>query len=79
MGATRQDPALPHEFLVRGHATEVTDTAVRAGAAAAWAFAVDDGYRLFAFSIEHAVFGERGDPDSWPPVYTSWRSPSRAS
>jgi pyridoxamine 5'-phosphate oxidase-like protein len=68
-----QDPAEPHEFQVRGRAHEVTDPAARAAAAAAWPFTVDDGYRLFEFSIDHAVFGERGDPDAWPPVYASWR------
>ena len=69
-----QDPAEPHEFLVRGRAREVTDPALRASAAGAWSFAVDDTYRLVEFDIEHAVFGERGDPDAWPPAYTSWRS-----
>ena len=68
-----QDPVQPHEFQVRGRAREVTDAVSRAAAAAAWPFTVDDGYRLFEFSIEHAVYGERGDPDAWPPVYTSWR------
>ena len=52
----------------------VTDPAIRAAAAAAWSFEVDDGYRLWEFSVDHAVFGERGDPDAWPPVYTSWRA-----
>jgi Pyridoxamine 5'-phosphate oxidase len=74
-----QDRSEPHEFLVRGHATEVADSAVRGAAAAAWAFGVDDGYRLYEFDIEHAVFGERGDPDAWPPVYTSWRNPTTGS
>jgi hypothetical protein len=69
-----QDPAEPHEFQVRGRAREVTDPTARAAAAAAWSFEVDDGYRLFEFSIEHAVYGERGNPDDWPPLYTSWRS-----
>jgi hypothetical protein len=69
-----QDPAEPHEFLVRGRAVEISDISLRAAAAAAWAFEVDDGYRLFEFTIAHAIFGERGDPDAWPPVYTSWRS-----
>jgi len=69
-----QDPAAPHEFQVRGRATEVIDAATRAAAAAAWSFRVDEGYRLFEFSIEHAVFGERASPDDWPPVYTSWRA-----
>ena len=71
-----QDPAEPHEFLVRGRAREVADPALWAAAAAAWSFEVDDTYRLFEFDIEHAVFGERGDPDAWPPVYSSWRSPA---
>jgi hypothetical protein len=68
-----QDRAEPHEFLVRGRARGVTDPALRAAAAAAWSFEVDDTYRLVEFDIEHAVFGERADPDAWPPVYTSWR------
>jgi hypothetical protein len=68
-----QDPAEPHEFLVRGRAREVVDPAIRAAAAAGWSFGVDDGYRLFEFSIEQALLGERGDPDAWPPRYTSWR------
>lgn len=69
-----QDPAEPHEFQVRGRAAEVLDPATRAAAAAAWSFEVDEGYRLFEFGIEHAVFGERASPDDWPPAYTSWRA-----
>jgi hypothetical protein len=68
-----QDPAVPHEFQVRGRAHEVRDRELRTAAAAAWSFEVDDGYRLFEFGVEHAVFGERGSADDWPPVYTSWR------
>jgi catechol 2,3-dioxygenase-like lactoylglutathione lyase family enzyme len=71
-----QDPAEPHEFQLRGHAREVADPAIRHAAAAAWPFAVDDGYRLVEFSIEHAVLGERADPDAWPPRYRSWRRSS---
>lgn len=74
-----QDRSEPHEFLVRGHALEVVDPALRDAAAAVWAFGVDDGYRLYEFDIEHAVVGERGDPDAWPPRYTSWRSTAVAS
>ncbi len=70
-----QDPVVPHEFLVRGRASEVTDPALRDAAVAAWSFEIDDGYRLFEFSIEQAVFGERADADAWPPRYASWRSP----
>ncbi len=68
-----QDPAVPHEFLVRGRAVAVTDSAIRAGAAAEWSFEVDDGYDLYELSIDHAVFGERATADDWPPVYSSWR------
>ncbi len=74
-----QDPAEPHEFLVRGRAREVSDHSLRSAAAAAWSFTVDEGYRLFEFSIDHAVFGERGDPNAWPPVYSSWRSEGASS
>jgi hypothetical protein len=74
-----QAPAEPHEFLVRGRALEVADPALRSAAAAAWAFEVDDGYRLFDFSIEHAVLGEREGPDAWPPRYSSWRSSGPAT
>ena len=69
-----QDPTAPHEFQVRGRAREVTDPTARAAVASAWSFEVDDGYRLFEFGIEHAVFGERASADDWPPVYTSWRA-----
>jgi hypothetical protein len=68
-----QDPAVPHEFQVRGRAHEVRDRALRTAAAAAWPFDVDDGYRLFEFGVEHAIFGERASADDWPPVYSSWR------
>ena len=68
-----QDPAVPHEFLVRGQATEVRDSDRRSTAAGEWPFEVDDGYTLYELSIEHAVFGERASADDWPPVYASWR------
>jgi|SRR5579862_3797648 len=70
-----QDPAAPAEFQVRGRAHEVTDPAVRAAAIAGWSFEADDSYRLFEFSIEQAVLGERASPDDWPPLYSSWRAP----
>lgn len=68
-----QDPAVPHEFLVRGRAVPVTDAAVRSAAGAEWSFTVDDGYDLYELSIDHAVFGDRPSADDWPPRYTSWR------
>jgi hypothetical protein len=73
-----QDPNVPHEFLVRGQATEVTDATLRASAASEWSFQVDDGYILYELSIDHAVLGERASADDWPPVYTSWRAGATA-
>ena len=67
------DPERPHEFLVRGRGTVVTDAAIRAAAVASWPFSPDDSYPLVELGIEHALFGDRADPDAWPPVYTSWR------
>jgi hypothetical protein len=68
-----QDPAVPHEFLVRGVAVRLADPTSRAAAAAEWSFEIDDGYDLYELSIDHAVFGERASADDWPPVYTSWK------
>lgn len=69
-----QDPAVPHEFLIRGRATAVSDPAQRAEAAAGWAFEADDGYTLYELDIDHAVLGTRATADDWPPVYASWRA-----
>jgi len=74
-----QDPAAPTEFQVRGRAHEVTDPELRGAAVASWRFEADDSYRLFDFSIEQVVLGERSGPDEWPPHYTSWRSPTEIS
>ena len=71
-----QDPAVPHEFQVRGRAVEVADPALRAAAASGWFFEVDDTYRLFELGVEHALLGERASADDWPPVYRSWRAPT---
>ena len=68
-----QDPAVPHEFLVRGVAQHVTDPDRRAAAAAEWSFEIDDDYELYELAIDHAVFGARASADDWPPVYESWR------
>ena len=69
-----QDPAVPHEFQIRGRAIEIADPDRRAAAAAVWPVEVDDGYTLYELSIDHAILGERPTADDWPPVYTSWRS-----
>ena len=73
-----QDPAVPHEFLVRGRAVRITDPDRRAAAAAEWSFEVDDGYELYELAVDHAVFGTRASADDWPPVYESWR-PGKAA
>jgi pyridoxamine 5'-phosphate oxidase-like protein len=70
-----QDPAKPDEFQVRGCAVELADAASRDAAASHWFFEVDDGYRLFELTVEHALLGERPDADAWPPTYRSWRAP----
>jgi hypothetical protein len=70
------DPEAPNEFLVRGQATAVSDATLRAAAAAAWPFDIDDGYALYDLSIDHALLGRRASADDWPPVYTSWKPPS---
>jgi len=71
-----QDPAVPHEFLLRGRAVPVTDATARSRAVEAWPFSADDSYDLYELQIAHALFGERGDADAWPPHYTSWRAPA---
>ena len=68
-----QDPAVPHEFLLRGRASLIADGEARDRAVAVWPFTPGDDYPLFELAISHALFGERGDPDQWPPRYTSWR------
>ncbi|MGH2467451.1 MAG: pyridoxamine 5'-phosphate oxidase family protein [Candidatus Limnocylindrales bacterium] len=73
-----QDPLVPNEFQVRGHATEVADPTARTQAIAVWPFEADDDYRLFALDIEHALLGERPSADDWPPVYRAW-PPRRTS
>jgi hypothetical protein len=72
------DPAVPNEFLVRGRAVEVRDASLRAAAAAAWPFEIDDGYALYDLSIDHALLGERRSADEWPPTYTSWKPTASA-
>jgi hypothetical protein len=69
-----QDPAAPHEFLLRGHARPIDDPESRSAYAGAWYFDPGDDYRLFEFLIDHAVFGERPTADDWPPRYTKWSS-----
>lgn len=67
------DPAVPHEFLVRGQVRRVTDASTRLAAAADWFFSVSDSYPLYELLIEHVLLGERDSADDWPPRYRSWR------
>ena len=68
------DPTAPHEFMVRGEARLVTDADTRQAAVADWFFTVPDSYPLYELLIAHALLGERGRADDWPPRYRSWRS-----
>jgi hypothetical protein len=74
-----QDPAVPHEFLLRGRARAVESPAAIQAAAAAWPFTADETYALFELPVEHALFGERADPDAWPPRYSAWHAAAPAS
>ncbi len=66
------DANVPHEFMVRGRAREVTDEATRSAVAVNWFFNAKD-YPLYELLVEHALLGERPTADDWPPVYSSWR------
>ena len=67
------DPAVPHEFLIRGRVRTV-DPAIRARLAADWSWSVGEAAAI-EFLIEDALVGERASDDDWPPSYTSWVSP----
>ena len=64
------DPALPHEFLIRGRVRRVDD-ATRAALAATWSWTVGDA-PAFELLVEDALYGERPSADDWPPRYTTW-------
>ncbi len=74
-----QDPAVPAEFTVRGHASVVEDPEARTVVAGSWYFDVDDSYRLVEFGVESALLGERASADEWPPRYSSWAAPHGAA
>ncbi len=74
-----QDPAAPHELLIRGRAVEVTDASLRSAAISGWPFSVGDSDLLFELGIDHVVLGVRADPDAWPPVYQSWHARANVS
>jgi dipeptidyl aminopeptidase/acylaminoacyl peptidase len=68
-----QNPQHPHEFLVRGTARLLTDPAIRDNATANWFFTPPPDYPLYELLIEHALLGERGSANDWPPRYRSWK------
>lgn len=71
-----QDPAVPHEFLLRGRAMPIADGELRAQAKSEWPFSPADEYPLFELDVAHAILGERATANDWPPKYASWRDPS---
>ena len=73
-----QDPAVPHEFMVRGAARLVADADTRRAAAADWFFTVSDSYPLYELLIEHAILGERDSADDWPPATGPGAAPARS-
>ena len=75
---THLDPQVPHEFMLRGHARQVEDAALRDSVAKDWFFNVDDSYPLYELMVEHAVLGKRPSVDDWPPVYSSWSEGGRS-
>jgi hypothetical protein len=72
---THQDPSAPSEAMLRGRATLIGAGPLREAVAAAWSFEVGEADRLFEFSIEGALLGERATADDWPPIYRSWAAP----
>lgn len=68
-----QDPAEPHEFVVRGRARVVKDSDLRAKALAEWPFTPGADYPLFELGVEHALFRSRMNPSDWSSKYRSWR------
>ena len=72
------DPAVPHEFLVRGRVRPVDDQVTRASLAADWDWSVGDA-PAFEFLVEDALCGERASADDWPPRYTTWTAATTGS
>jgi hypothetical protein len=62
----------PSEFLVRGHASLVTDAQTRAGVAGQWFWTPDDAYPLYELLIDNVLLGERPTPNDYPPIYSHW-------
>ncbi|MEW5992065.1 MAG: pyridoxamine 5'-phosphate oxidase family protein [Chloroflexota bacterium] len=69
---SHQDPDAPSELSIRGRATLVADSFVRAAVATSWPFEVDASYRLFELRLTGIVIGRRPTAADWPPRYSTW-------
>ena len=72
------DPAVPHEFLIRGRVRPVDDQVTRAILAADWDWSVGNA-PVFEFLVEDALYGERASADDWPPRYVAWPGVTKGS
>jgi len=72
------DPAVPHEFLIRGRVRPVDDHVTRATLAADWDWGVGNA-PAFEFLVEDALYGERASADDWPPRYVAWPGVTKGS
>lgn len=70
-----QDPAVPHELLLRGRAVELAGD-IRGVVVAGWSFDVAASDGVFELRVARVTLGERADAEAWPPVYRSWRAPA---
>ena len=71
------DPAVPHEFLIRGRVRRVDDR-TRAVLASDWDWSVGNA-PAFEFLVEEALYGERASADNWPPKYAAWPGLTKGS
>lgn len=65
------DEAAPSEFSVRGRAVLIEGDEARR-LAADWYFETGDKYVPFELLVESVHYGERPDPDTWPPLFRAW-------
>ena len=72
------DPAVPHEFLIRGRVRPVDDHVTRATLAADWDWGVGNA-PAFECLVEDALYGERASADDWPPRYAAWPGVTKGS
>ncbi|MEP7214987.1 MAG: pyridoxamine 5'-phosphate oxidase family protein [Anaerolineaceae bacterium] len=70
------------EFYITGTARLVTDEAEYSAAKASYEASggkTDDGETLFEFLVDSAMYAKYEARPSWPPVYSKWKAPKRAS